>query len=482
MKRRLLALMLALSLLTVPARAAENSMDNFIRNEGAYSGQFSDVTETDTFYENVTALYELGLTVGKGDGTFGAAEPLTVSQVVIFAGRIRSLYRTGSAEAGPAAFAGGSGAVCLPYLAYLKAEGVIADELDGVLFTAATRAQMAHIAANTLPEEAMPPINRDIVNEGYATGLFITDVTEYTPWQQDILKLYRCGIAMGSDAVGTFRPDAPITRGAATAMLTRLADPDLRILLRPAVRDVPDVSGLTLADLVKPGRYVSAPVTDAEMDETVRYMLASGSNRLTLRFPGISTVGARHIMHQALTVVKHYCEQGYNAANCTADKNGSLQLTFYASGVEGSPEPQRTAALEAAKAVHDQLWANGTITADMSEYEKAMIYYIWICANCTYDQNATDNSLSHLPYSLFHRQTAVCDGYTGAYNLLLKLEGIDCYAQISDDGEHIWTVATLDGTKYHIDTTWGDAGDGALSLYFGMTPELSEQLHRTAAP
>ncbi len=74
MKRRLLALMLALSLLTIPAKAAENSMDNFIRNEGAYSGQFSDVTETDTFYENVTALYELGLTVGKGDGTFGAAE------------------------------------------------------------------------------------------------------------------------------------------------------------------------------------------------------------------------------------------------------------------------------------------------------------------------------------------------------------------------------------------------------------------------
>jgi transglutaminase/protease-like cytokinesis protein 3 len=214
------------------------------------------------------------------------------------------------------------------------------------------------------------------------------------------------------------------------------------------------------------------------MDETVRYMLTSGSNRLTLRFPGISTVGARHIMHQALTVVKHYCEQGYNAANCTADKDGSLQLTFYAAGVEGSPEPQRTAALEAAKAVHDQLWASGTITANMSEYEKAMIYYIWICANCTYDQNATDNSLSHLPYQLFERGLAVCDGYTGAYNLLLKLEGISCGVVLQ--GDHIWTSAVLDGTEVHIDATWGDQDDrGIDNTYFAMAPEDSLRLHQT---
>ena len=69
MKRRLLALLLALSLLTVPARAAENSMDNFIRNEGSYNGQFSDLQETHHFYENIAALYELGLTMADLDGT-----------------------------------------------------------------------------------------------------------------------------------------------------------------------------------------------------------------------------------------------------------------------------------------------------------------------------------------------------------------------------------------------------------------------------
>ena len=30
----------------------------------------------------------------------------------------------------------------------------------------------------------------------------------------------------------------------------------------------------------------------------------------------------------------------------------------------------------------------------------------------------------------------------------------------------MWTVATLDGVEYHIDTTWGDAGDSAYAQFF----------------
>ena len=103
----------------------------------------------------------------------------------------------------------------------------------------------------------------------------------------------------------------------------------------------------------------------------------------------------------------------------------------------------------------------------MTQYQKARVYYTWICQNCVYDYSATENSLSHTAYALFQTGTAVCDGYTGAYNLLLKLEGIDCTALSND--EHIWTVATLDGTVYHIDTTWGDSGSSINYTYFGMT-------------
>lgn len=482
MKKRLPALLLALSLLTLPALAKENSMDNFIRggNALAYTGQFSDLSADNPFYENVSALYEYGLSVGKADGTFGLKDDLTVSQAVIFAGRIRSLYRTGDAEAGPAAYASAGQAVCEPYLAYLKAEGLLGDELDSVLFAPATRAQMAHVLANVLPGKALPARNHDLVTQAYATRRFIPDVTEYTPWYQDILKLYRCGISQGSDAAGSFYPDAPITRGAAAAMLTRLADPVLRITPNwDLACDVPAPAGTTLASLVEPGTYIASPVTDAEMDSSIRYMLASGSNQLELTYPNISMVQARQVMEQALRTAKAYCEQSYNGATCTFTSADTITLTFSAASAGDQLPAYRSATMEYAIAVHDRLWSEGLITPDMTEYEKAAVYYDWICRNTLYDFQAGDDSLSHIPYSLFHRGVAVCDGYTGAYNLLLKLEGIRCHAVFTSS--HIWTVATLDGREYHIDTTWGDDGDRANSLYFAMTPQLSAQLHQNAA-
>ena len=58
---------------------------------------------------------------------------------------------------------------------------------------------------------------------------------------------------------------------------------------------------------------------------------------------------------------------------------------------------------------------------------------------------------------------------------IFKLEGIDCTAL--SNNSHIWTVATLDGTDYHIDTTWGDSGPAPNYDYFAMTAEESWQHH-----
>lgn len=42
---------------------------------------------------------------------------------------------------------------------------------------------------------------------------------------------------------------------------------------------------------------------------------------------------------------------------------------------------------------------------------------------------------------------------------------------------HIWTVATLDGTQHHIDTTWGDQYGRTDLRYFGMSAEQSYRAH-----
>ena len=480
MKKRLSALLLALGLLmmapalTAPALAASDTMDNFVRIH-AYTGQFSDLTTASAFYDNVAALYEYGLSLGKPDGTYGVQDSMTVGQAVIFAGRIRSLYRTGDPEQGPAAYQTGEGPATLPYLRYLQAEGALDTALDGRLAETATRAQMAHVLANILPDEALPPVYDELVTEAWASRRFITDVTEDTPYCQDILSLYRRGVCVGSDASGSFLPDAAITRGAAAAMLTRIVDPSLRTAPQWTLAEFESAGGATLADLVTPGRYIAAPATAAEMDESVRYMLASGSNQLTLHYPGISAVRVRQVMEQALAAVKTYCEQSYNSVSCSYNLAGSVILTFSASELGADISQYRTAAMEAAIAVHDQLWESGQLTSGMTEYEKARVYYTWICDNCVYDYDAEDGSLSHIAYSLFENGTAVCDGYTGAYNLLLKLEGIDCTAL--SNASHIWTVAKLDGTEYHIDTTWGDSGSRISYAFFAMTAEQSWHYH-----
>ena len=150
MKKRFPALLLAFCLLlTTPALAVSDSTEHFVRTK-TYSGQFSDLTLDSVFYDNVAALYEYGLSVGKPDGTYGLQDSMTVGQIVIFAGRIRSLYRTGDAEEGAASYSD-SGSLVQSYLRYLQEEGVVGTELDDSLTIPATRAQVAHVLANALP-------------------------------------------------------------------------------------------------------------------------------------------------------------------------------------------------------------------------------------------------------------------------------------------------------------------------------------------
>ena len=56
MKKKISALMLALTLLlSVPVQAAQDSMANFVRQK-TYVGQFSDLSRSASFYDNITAL------------------------------------------------------------------------------------------------------------------------------------------------------------------------------------------------------------------------------------------------------------------------------------------------------------------------------------------------------------------------------------------------------------------------------------------
>ena len=115
----------------------------------------------------------------------------------------------------------------------------------------------------------------------------------------------------------------------------------------------------------------------------------------------------------------------------------------------------------------------------MTQKEKARVYYDWVVAHCNYDwddyKGVESRPASHISYGVFEGGLAVCQGYTAAYNLLLRLEGIACSTETAlyNLQPHLWTTAMLDGVVYHIDATWGDQNNVPADKYFCMTSEAS---------
>lgn len=470
MKRRICALVLtAAMLLAVPPVRAQ-AAGGFVPS-AVYAGQFSDVAASDWFYEDVKALYELGLARGKGD-IFDPGGALTVAEVITMASRLRSLYETGSSESGRDTYGIGGWEWYLPYLRHLIAKGIIGEEFKGAYDRPATRAEAAHVMAGALPEELFSPVNRETVAAGRASGQYLQDVGEDTPYWEDILLLYDWGIAGGAGGNGSFQPSETISRSQAAAMVVRLVHEERRLTLDWEILPPYSRKGTTMPDLVSSdGTFYEdpAPGDREKIDADVRYMLSRGERIVRLQYPPgtVSKAFAEDITQAFLNAVRNYVEQTYNYVQVSySSKAGYILLTFASSLYpESRVDYYREATMEYALAVHDSLWESGALTEDMTDYDKARVYFTWICDYCRYDHASTD--MSHTGWRAFAEKIAVCDGYTAAYNLLLKLEGIDCgtYSTV----EHIWTVAELDGRTYHIDTTWGDQSYGVEYRYFAMT-------------
>lgn len=471
MKRRMITLALAAAMLLGILPAGAQAQGGFVPAR-SYTGQFGDISPSDWYYEAVKSLYELGLTEGKGAGDrFDPGGQVTVAEIVTMAARLRSLWETGDSEAGPEACTA-PGAWYQPYAVYLQQAGAIGGELEGAYARPATRAEMAHVLSGALPGEMFTPLNGELVASAWTSGQYIRDVTPETAYSGDILQLYTWGITAGSDDAGAFQPETEISRAQAAAMVARMAFGEQRLVLDWEVRPAYSKVGVTLADLVaSDGSFYNAPAPGetAKIDADVRLMLSKGERDIELSYPAdvLNRAYADALTQAFLDAARNYVEQSYNYIKVSySTRAGYMKLTF---GSSLYPEDRvdfyREETLKYALAVHDQMWESGRVTSDMTEYDKARVYFTWVCENCRYDHASTP--MSHTGWRLFAEQIAVCDGYTAAYNLLLKLEDIDCGTWSTTD--HIWTVAQLDGRTYHIDTTWGDQSYGVEYRCFGMT-------------
>lgn len=115
---------------------------------------------------------------------------------------------------------------------------------------------------------------------------------------------------------------------------------------------------------------------------------------------------------------------------------------------------------------------NTNTNSSDSDIIKAKKLHDWLVnhVNYAYDK---DGNIDMMPINgddwapFFHRKNdgkfyAVCDGYSGAYKLLLDAAGIECGHvsgdSIGDGLSHAWNVVKICGNYYHVDTTWDDGG------------------------
>ena len=90
----------------------------------------------------------------------------------------------------------------------------------------------------------------------------------------------------------------------------------------------------------------------------------------------------------------------------------------------------------------------------LTDVQKALILHDRLLLACEYDyNNIADRQTA---YGALVKGAAVCEGYTNAYQLLLRAVGIENYSCYSAEMNHIWNIVYIDNQPYHVDVTWDD--------------------------
>ncbi len=91
-------------------------------------------------------------------------------------------------------------------------------------------------------------------------------------------------------------------------------------------------------------------------------------------------------------------------------------------------------------------------TNGMSASDKVKYVHDYLIANVSYDTSLNSRTL----YDALVNGSAVCEGYTKAFQFIMNNLGIECKTVTSKAMNHAWNVVVIDGAEYHVDVTWDD--------------------------
>ena len=223
---------------------------------------------------------ELNILNGMSPTKFDPEGTLRLNEAVKIACVIHALY-TGQADP----LQPGTGKHWAdPYFAYAEANGILQKDEFTNYDRPATRSEMAHIFAKSLPEDGLKKIN---------TILSINDVERDdlspVPYAADIFKLYRAGVLAGEPKTHDFRPASTITRAETAAIVARLTFPETRekfdnFLHRGFYTDIPGFTltntrtGKTLSPGQRPYEELTAFVEGFTVIKQEKYDLYGAQN------------------------------------------------------------------------------------------------------------------------------------------------------------------------------------------------------------
>lgn len=140
--------------------------------------------------------------------------------------------------------------------------------------------------------------------------------------------------------------------------------------------------------------------------------------------------------------------------------SASDSITFYSDSVGNVVSAQLPLALSREEYDAQYAVCQGVAEAlakkaeGMSEYEKELLAYNYITANCFYDYDAPNASTA---YGALGDRQAKCDGISLAMKWICEEMGISCMVMAGNNAAspvgHAWNVICIDGTYYDLDVT-----------------------------
>lgn len=472
--RKLLSMLVVFCMLIAPVSASSSA---------AYALGFTDVPSDAWYADELSYAVSNGIVEGTSPTTFSPNSNVTRGQFVTMLGRMLGAELRGS----KCRFIDvPSDAYYFKYVIWAEQAGYVSGVGNDRFApdVSITYEQLGVLLANYIRKSGAELESRE-PSEEYADYSLVAD------WAKPSMLVMQQYWLIQPDADGYVHPQSAVNRANAVVALVRLAmaiglfsedlveDPDVPLAVQP------------WGSLIygNPTLIVSHGPYDYEaIDNNIRYMLIHGIREIK---PDINTspeemfrnyswvetdkrVGQAYV-DSYLSVLITYPEFGYKSVGgTTALVSKTLHLnSFY--GDDCSTYQATT--FDKAVEIREILYERGIIRSSMSQTEKARVYFDWLIDNVRY---VNYGDISHTAYGALINGEAVCQGYTAAFNLFLKLEGIECSTEMPADHSHIWTTCVLDGKSYHIDVTAADTSERPEN-YWLMSPERSRSRYTSVA-